>query len=717
MDKITNKGPETDGKSGAAETPTIGPLNSSARHFLDSQAELEAYVQGKCGCLPKDGLQYGLNKAQRFGKKQKYSWNGFLNQKGGTLHDYSTGITEILRIGRADGEYSPQKPRIPAPAKPPKKPEIKDCTAEFEKLKPCPADHPYFKKKGVPVPPGVRCKEIPTDHSGGFETRAAVPVFSPAGRLISWQWISPSGGKKFKAGHSLGSGYFFPIPGDPAKGIFVCEGLATGLSIHAITGGSVACAFGKSNLAPVTISVLAENPEAKEVKLSLDNDAEKTARIALKDPRLVILCPAKKGDFNDFQDDPAERKKLIEGAPVYSPPAEPEPEKGGAEKPLSDDDILQDAPGECRKAEFHDRWNLFPARKISVVAGEADIMKSTAMYSYFADRPFGYFSAGEMTTDDAKEKAVGLNSVSHYKWIDFDHWQNPDFWKRVKRLIIDRGLQAIVLDPAPAFKGGIDDAATREYLKRFAKLADDTNTAIIFIRGYSKAEYESEIKRIMGSAGWYYFARAVFIVRQCEEGSLGQPEPPNPGKPPNSYMQCVKRNGSPKPPFGVLISQESKPVTDDVTREEYSASLCGFEKRTPAGGDHETMWKKPPEPDPIKQDTHYHWLAGLFKEKEAWRAGEIVTRAMRPKEAAENPGRGIERSATFSILKKLVDRKWLEKHGRQPKTHYTAEKAFLEWAEIGAPGKAEKAEPETIDVQADEPGKEGLAANDLDLPF
>lgn len=120
---------------------------------------------------------------------------------------------------------------------------------------------PYLQRKGLE--PVADLKATP-------DGCLVVPVRDVDGKLWSLQYINGSGDKRFKKGGRL-RGAFFMI-GDPmANRLAVCEGVATGLSIHAAGMPAVAVAFSKGMLAPVA-KLLADRYPAAAMVISADND-------------------------------------------------------------------------------------------------------------------------------------------------------------------------------------------------------------------------------------------------------------------------------------------------------------------------------------------------------------------------------------------------------------------------------------------------------------
>ncbi|RJG01271.1 toprim domain-containing protein [Noviherbaspirillum sedimenti] len=118
--------------------------------------------------------------------------------------------------------------------------------------------HPYLTTKGI-KPHGAR--------SDG--ERLVIPMRDTDGTLHSVQTIGPDGGKLFLLGGRV-SGCYFSI-GKPAGRLIVCEGFATGASIHECTGHAVAVAFNAGNLQAVAVALRAKYPKLPII-IAADDD-------------------------------------------------------------------------------------------------------------------------------------------------------------------------------------------------------------------------------------------------------------------------------------------------------------------------------------------------------------------------------------------------------------------------------------------------------------
>lgn len=139
-----------------------------------------------------------------------------------------------------------------------------ECRNLWDKLEPASPDAPYLKEKGVP-PFNLR-----QDRTGTL----AVPLRNTSGELRGFQSILPEGAKRFKVGMEK-KGNFHTIAEegkDFSQGeILICEGYATGASLHMATKKPVAVALDSGNLEPVAKALREKFPQA-QITICADND-------------------------------------------------------------------------------------------------------------------------------------------------------------------------------------------------------------------------------------------------------------------------------------------------------------------------------------------------------------------------------------------------------------------------------------------------------------
>jgi putative DNA primase/helicase len=126
------------------------------------------------------------------------------------------------------------------------------------------------------------------------------------GPVIGLQAITPSGAKYF--GKDVAKKGAFFLIGEPARRIYICEGYATGATVHEATDDPVVIAFDAGNLKPVSATIRAAFPDA-QIIIAGDNDhktpnnpGETYARqAALECNGCVHLPPVGEGtDWNDY---------------------------------------------------------------------------------------------------------------------------------------------------------------------------------------------------------------------------------------------------------------------------------------------------------------------------------------------------------------------------------------------------------------------------------
>ncbi|WP_051434749.1 DUF3987 domain-containing protein [Desulfonatronum lacustre] len=130
----------------------------------------------------------------------------------------------------------------------------------YDRARPASPDHPYLVKKGIKPLPGLR-------QSGKL---LIVPIMNDSGKIVSLQYIGPDGQKRFLKGGQTGGGLFAIKGGET---LAICEGLATGASIHEATGCTVLVAFNAGNLRRVA-ELARKRYQDRRITICADNDTE-----------------------------------------------------------------------------------------------------------------------------------------------------------------------------------------------------------------------------------------------------------------------------------------------------------------------------------------------------------------------------------------------------------------------------------------------------------
>lgn len=159
---------------------------------------------------------------------------------------------------------------------------------ELDSLRRASPTHPYLTRKKI-KPHGIYQK---------FE-ELIVPLRT-TNTFWSYQRIKPDGSKFFRKGGRT-KGCYFPIGGPAPDGsiprILVCEGFATGASLHEATDLPVGVAFTAGNLADVAVNFKVRNPDSTIV-IAADNDSQTVGNRGLSQARNaaalcdgIVICP------------------------------------------------------------------------------------------------------------------------------------------------------------------------------------------------------------------------------------------------------------------------------------------------------------------------------------------------------------------------------------------------------------------------------------------
>lgn len=133
------------------------------------------------------------------------------------------------------------------------------CRQEKPRLSPADPAFDYLAAKGI--------EPLNLLQDGDW---LVAPMYHDSG-LVNFQYIHRDGRKRFRPGGRKQEAYF-PIGGlEPGDPLLICEGVATGITLHMATGYPVACAMDCGNLLPVAKSLRARYP-ATPIIVCADND-------------------------------------------------------------------------------------------------------------------------------------------------------------------------------------------------------------------------------------------------------------------------------------------------------------------------------------------------------------------------------------------------------------------------------------------------------------
>jgi len=164
-------------------------------------------------------------------------------------------------------------------------------------------ENAYLKRKRV-LPFG--------DVKQAQDGKLVLPVRKANGDLVSLQFISNDGSKRFLSGGEV-QGCFSSLPGedDNSGPLLIAEGYATAASLRMATGYAVLVAFNAGNL-PQVAKIAREMHSDREIILCADNDIHKdgTVNIGVEKARKaataveakLAICPDIDGNKVDFND-------------------------------------------------------------------------------------------------------------------------------------------------------------------------------------------------------------------------------------------------------------------------------------------------------------------------------------------------------------------------------------------------------------------------------
>ncbi len=160
--------------------------------------------------------------------------------------------------------------------------------------------HNYLDLKKVQPTAGLRVNG---------ETELVMSLQDVAGRVWSYQTIDPIGCKLFMPGGRVRGCYHLIGKMDEGP-VVICEGYATGATIHQATGWPVCCAMNCGNLKDVCVAIRKEHPDsilvvgADDDRFTENNPGMSKARAAADAVRALLAIPEFPTDCNgtDFND-------------------------------------------------------------------------------------------------------------------------------------------------------------------------------------------------------------------------------------------------------------------------------------------------------------------------------------------------------------------------------------------------------------------------------
>lgn len=400
--------------------------------------------------------------------------------------------------------------------------------------------HDYLTRKGI------KAYEVKSD---GY--RLMIPLRDTAGTLHSLQTIAPDGDKRFMPGGRV-SGCYHAM-GTPGDMLIVCEGYATGASLHEATGQAVAVAFNAGNLQPAAMALRARYPALKLV-IAADDDFQTAGNPGLtkataaaqavggylSKPSFGLRRLDGETDFNDLHRTAGADavRHCIETATKLEPKAKRADASvilvNGADlKPepvrwlwpdwlaLGKLHILAGAPGQGKTTiamamaatvTIGGRWpdgSRCDPGNVLIWSGEDDPADTLLprLLAAGADRTRCYFVSGTRIDDEVQS---------------FDPARDMAALEAQARVI--GGIKLLVVDPVVSAVAGDSHKNTevRRALQPLVDLASRLNAAALGISHFSKGGAGGDpASRVVGSIAFTAVARVVLVAAkvQSEDGA------------------------------------------------------------------------------------------------------------------------------------------------------------------------------------------------------
>lgn len=529
------------------------------------------------------------------GKKGKPGWYGAMYVNGkifGSYGNWSTGEKYKFKNGGNGSSTLTKEERavITLLSKNQREEKVlqqqkvaKKSQKEWERLPPCPKDHPYLVSKGI-GPHGARLDERAGD-------ALVIGIVDPDGAITALQqiWdpenqVLPKGSlsKKFSAG-GCKKGCCHVIDGTTER-IFICEGFSTGASINEATGNKVLVALDAGNLLPVAqaaqkmfsdallpqkIIIAADNDRQKEKNIGLDKAKEAAEKTGFE---LVYPSGIEGTDFNDMM---AEKGLSMTRDILLNE----KPENIGILAALQPAVSIEPRPIEWL-------WKpMLAKRKFHLLAARGGSAKTTlacdiaARITQGAEYPMAplqieCFNKGSIlfvTTEDEPDdtlvprflaaggdpaKLTFLSSSKHHLDIN----ERPEELETIIENLPD-DLALIILDPVTSMTGNANthvDSNVKRIAGVLSGLAIKHNLTILgiihFRKGDPTARGNNLIDMVTGSAGWVNSARIALACFIDDKEDIG-------------YFGVIKSNIGPKK---CTLEYQAVINDDDVVEIFYS---------------------------------------------------------------------------------------------------------------------------------------------------
>lgn len=531
----------------------------------DAATQFRDAIQS-AGLIPPDDIAPD-GKLRRFASKGKRGddsgWYVFYGDgiPAGSFGDWRTGLSQSWRAN-IERTLSPQeeaahKARIEATRRQREADDIlrnanaRKLSVQIWNAAQPVTDHPYLTCKGVKAY-GLRVAE----------GRLIVPM-RDGGEIHSLQTIGPDGDKLFQSGGRV-KGCYHSI-GKPDGVLCICEGYATGATIHEATGHAVAVAFNAGNLEPVALALREKFPALKLI-VCADDDSETAGNPGLSKATAAAKAvgaflavpdfrsdrPAKASDFNDMaalHGLEAVRRAIGGAAAPAMAESQSKASNGAAVQYARTVELLRGSDITPEAVEW--LWSgWLAAGKMHVLGGAPGTGKTTIAMALAATVTTGgrwpdgtrapagnvVIWSGEDSPADTLHPRLSLSGadlsrvyfVNGVLEMDGRHSFDPaKDMEPLRRKLEEIGdVRLLIVDPIVSAIAGDShkNSEVRRGLQPLADLAASMRCALLGITHFSKGTGGRDpVERLTGSLAFGALARVVLVAaKHQEEGEDGR---------------------------------------------------------------------------------------------------------------------------------------------------------------------------------------------------
>jgi putative DNA primase/helicase len=425
------------------------------------------------------------------------------------------------------------------------------CSAIMATAQDATDDNPYCIRKGI-KPYGL--KEFKDKRT------LIVPIRDGTGALTSLQFIGAEGKKRFKS-HGRFKGCYYAFGGKPVTTLLICEGFATGASLHAVTGHPIAVAFNGGNMEAVARVLRAKFP-AIQIVICADNDRFNdggnggidNAKAAAQAVGGMLAIPdfasddGKPTDFNDLH----QREGALAVLTRIGAAAVPTTVVNSSELAIQANSLARAVKIRCGTGIkplaitwLWDGW--LPAGKLTILAGAAGTGKTTLALGLAAALTSGgrwpdgsrcsqsgnvlIWSSEDVADDTLVPRLIASGadlSRCHFiegitqngESVPFDPAQDIFGLHKVVENI--GGVSLLLIDPIVSAVAGDMHRANdvRRSLQSVVDFAEAHQCAVVGITHFAKGGAgKAPQDRVIGSQAFGALARMVLVAAKEEDGT------------------------------------------------------------------------------------------------------------------------------------------------------------------------------------------------------